>query len=702
MQSRAFKNFFELLASMRFAIALFAIICISAVIGTVVVQHSPYNDYVNQFGPFWAELFRKISLYTIYGAWWFVLILAFLVTSVSLCVARNAPKILRDLRTYKESVREQSLAAHPHKALGFIPAVPQAVLAQVAGVLEKAGWRAKVQVRENGIMVAGRRGAANKLGYIAAHGSIVFICLGGLLDGDLLLHGLMWVQNKTVYSGSGPVQQENVLPAGSPSFRGSIEVPEGGSASVAQLSLAEGVVLQQLPFEIELKKFIVEFYPTGQPRLFASDIVLKDRATGQKREATVKVNEPVIEQGVAIYQSSFSDGGSTLALSAEPMTLQGRSFNLAGKIGASTELVSQDKGEKLALEFTDLRVMNVENLGGPNAGGAANGTDVRKVDLVDSLEKHLGSGAKNRGAKEFKNIGPAFSYKLRDAAGQAREFHNYVAPVELDGQLVFLNGVRDSPADEFRYLRIPADERQSMTGWLHLRNALLDPMLRERAARRYARASTPADKPKMQADLEATALRTLNLFAGAEALQPKNAGPSGSGNGGLPTLSQFIDRDVPAAERPRVSEVLLRILNGSLFELYQISRELDEKPPREADEAAQKFMVQAVLSLSDSMYYPAPVLLVLNDFKQVQASVFQVARAPGQKVVYLGAVLLIIGVFCMLYVKERRVWIWLDAAPGHQDVTRVRMALSTTRESPDTVVEFEQLRDALLKESIQP
>jgi cytochrome c biogenesis protein len=38
----------------------------------------------------------------------------------------------------------------------------------------------------------------------------------------------------------------------------------------------------------------------------------------------------------------------------------------------------------------------------------------------------------------------------------------------------------------------------------------------------------------------------------------------------------------------------------------------------------------------------------------VQASVFQVARAPGKKLVYLGAVLLIIGVFAMLYIRERR------------------------------------------------
>jgi hypothetical protein len=70
-------------------------------------------------------------------------------------------------------------------------------------------------------------------------------------------------------------------------------------------------------------------------------------------------------------------------------------------------------------------------------------------------------------------------------------------------------------------------------------------------------------------------------------------------------------------------------------------------------------MTQAVLSLSDANFYPAPVLFQLADFKQVQASVFQVARAPGKNLVYLGAVLLIVGVFAMLYIRERRLWVWL-------------------------------------------
>jgi cytochrome c biogenesis protein len=111
-------------------------------------------------------------------------------------------------------------------------------------------------------------------------------------------------------------------------------------------------------------------------------------------------------------------------------------------------------------------------------------------------------------------------------------------------------------------------------------------------------------------------------------------------------------------------------------------------------EKAQTFMTQAVLSLSDSFYYPAPVMAQLASFEQKQASVFQVARAPGKTLVYLGSVLLIIGVFAMLYVRERRLWIWIqdDGTGG----TKLSAALSTTRKTLDADQEFEHLKAALL------
>jgi cytochrome c biogenesis protein len=139
--------------------------------------------------------------------------------------------------------------------------------------------------------------------------------------------------------------------------------------------------------------------------------------------------------------------------------------------------------------------------------------------------------------------------------------------------------------------------------------------------------------------------------------------------------------------------MLIRILNGVLYELLQVAREQAGLKPWSSEEATPAFMTQAVLALSDSFFYPAPMVLQLTDFQQVQASVFQVARAPGKTVVYLGCALLILGIFAMLYVRERRLRIWL--APQGEGA-QASMALSSNRKTLDADREFDQLRDKLL------
>jgi cytochrome c biogenesis protein len=683
--SRWFRDTVELVSSMRFSISLLTLICIAAIIGTVVKQGEPANNYVNQFGPFWAEVLGRLRLTSVYSAWWFLLILGVLVVSTSLCIARNTPKILHDLRNFKEHLREQGLQSFHLKADGHSAEAPDAAFERIAGLLARGGWRAKAERRDNGTMIAARHGAANKLGYIAAHSAIVLVCLGGLLDGDVIVRAEMLLQGKQVFVAGEPTTQ-NRLAASTPTYRAAIRVPEGGRASLARIDLTDGVVGVELPFDIELKKFIVDFYATGMPKLFASEIVIHDHETRQATPALVKVNEPAFHRGVAIYQSSFEDGGSRLKLHAVPFTAGSRPFDLEGVVGSDTTLTNAASGgkDRLTVEFTDLRVINVENFGGASSAGA----DVRKVDLVGSLQQHLGSGAKINAKKELRNVGPSLSYKLVDAAGQRREFNNYMLPVELDGQRVFLAGARENLADNFRYLRIPVDDTDSMAGWTRLRAALLDPAMREMAVARYVAAATPAGNPQMAAQLSATASRVLDLFSGAG---PVKAG--GKPTGGLQAVSEFLESSVPEAQRARISEVLLRIMNGSLFELLTLSREEAGLPPLAPDEKTQAFMTQAVLSISDSFAYPAPLLLQLTDFKQVQASVFQVARAPGKTLVYTGAVLLIVGVFAMLYIRERRLWVWLAPADGG---TKLLTAMSTTRRTMDADAEFDALKAAII------
>ena len=677
----------ELLSSMRFAISLLTIICIASVIGTVLKQNEPANNYVNQFGPFWAEVFATLKLHSVYSAWWFLLILAFLVVSTSLCIARNTPKILSDLKTYKENIREQSLKAFHHKAEGALNETPEAAAKRLGQLLATGGWKVRLQPRDTaqgpGWMLAAKTGAANKLGYIAAHSAIVLVCVGGLLDGDLIVRAQMWFGGKAIYNGGGliaDVPEKHRLSERNPAFRGNLMVAENTASSTAILNQSDGILLQELPFSVELKKFIVEYYSTGMPKLFASDIVIHDKATGEKKPARVEVNHPANYKGIEIYQSSFDDGGSTVKLQAVPMAAASKPFEVEGTIGSSTEL--SNGTEKLRLEFSGLRVINVENM----TGSAAQGVDVRKVDLRSAIDQRMGAGHKTSETKQLRNVGPSVSYKLRDAAGQAREYNNYMVPVDTgDGVPVFLLGMRDNPGEPYRYLRPPADENGELTGFIRLRAALGDAALRERAVQRYARKAVDPKRPDLTNQLADSAARALGLFAGLEKVKGQQVS-------GLQALSDFLESNVPEAERARAGEMFVRILNGALVELDLVAREQAKVKSLPTDKL-QGFMAQSVLALSDAPFYPAPMALMLKDFQQVQASVFQVARAPGKNVVYLGCFFLILGVFAMLYVGERRLWVWLAPLGAGAHAT---VALSSNRQTLDLDREFDQLTARLL------
>jgi cytochrome c biogenesis protein len=712
--SRTWRAAIELLSSMRFSISLLTVICIASVVGTVLKQQEPLANYVNQFGPFWSQVFRLLSLNTVYSAWWFLLILAFLVVSTSLCIARNTPKILADLNQLKEGIREQSLKAFGHRAETALTESPETAARRIGQTLVQGGWKVKLQHRDSatggGWMVAAKKGSANKLGYIAAHSAIVLVCVGGLLDGDLVVRAQMWLHDKSIYTGGGliaDVPAQHRLSAGNPTFRANLLVAEGAQSGTAVINQPGGVMLQDLPFSIELKKFIVEYYSTGMPKLFASDILIHDKETGEKIPARVEVNHPASHRGIEIYQSSFDDGGSSVTLKAIPMAAAARPFEIQGTIGGTSDLTNG--AEKLTLEYTGLRVINVENFGSGSSLGAS-GTDVRKVDLRQSIDARLGAANKTVTQKELRNVGPSVSYKLRDASGQAREYQNYMLPVKMDASetspATFLMGVRENPADAFQYLRIPADAEGSMDTFLRLRAALANPAQRDAAVKRYARQAIAADKPELIEQLSASASRALALFAGP----PATPGAATQPVAGLQAISDFMEANVPEAERERAGGVLIRILNGVLFELMQMTREQAGLKPLTQDEKTQGFMAQAVLSLSDAHHYPAPMAFELKDFTQVQASVFQVARAPGRNIVYLGCALLILGIFAMLYVRERRIWVWLappsaagvsvpESATGSSHPARCQatMALSTNRKTMDGDKEFEMLKTKLLE-----
>ena len=667
--SQLSSDVLELLGSMRFAVSLLMFICVASVIGTVLMQNQTPNTYFDQFGPFWYAVFDTFAIWTVYNSWWFLAIMGFLVVSTTICVIRNTPRFVKDARSFREHVRGSSLRAFHHRVEGVMDAPPQQAVERLQPWLKKHGYAWRLRHDGEGIMLAAKKGSANRLGYIFAHVAIVVICVGGLLDSELPSRIQVWLFDKEPVTENMLISQvpdTGRLPAANPSFRANMMIPEGATGSSALINIDDGVMVQPLPFSLRLKDFVVDYYSTGMPSKFRSVVEVIDHEKGERFERNIEVNEPLRYKGVTVYQSSFDDGGSKLELTGYPLRGAGnKPFEISGAVGQQTEIVVNVAGREqpMTVEFTALRVINVEDMG--------SGEPPQPKAVIEHVASVSGSAAAANN-ENLRNVGPSVQYRIIGADGQAWEYTNYMLPVELDGSRVILAGIRESEAVPFRYVRIPVDENDSVSEFMSLRAALLEPGIVNLAARRFAERNATAS---IDADtLQKAAVGALEAF--------QRAGFDG------------ILGNVPESEHEKVLSFVVPMLQLSLTELRDMLRAREGRPaiPREGEgwNEGQRWVQMALLGLANLPDYPAPVFMTLSNFEQVEASVFQVTRSPGANIVYLGSLFLVIGIFSMFYVRDRRIWIWLK--PGTNGGTELLGAMTSQRRNLDFNQEFERFK----------
>lgn len=656
---------------MRFAVSLLMFICVASVIGTVLMQNQLSTDYFDQFGPFWYAVFDKFAIWHVYNSWWFLIIMAFLVVSTTLCVIRNTPRFIKDARSFREHVRGSSLRAFPHRVEGSVPEAPAGALARLQPWLRKNGYAWKERKDGESIMLAAKKGSANRLGYIFAHVAIVVICVGGLLDSELPVRLQVWLFDKEPVTENmliSQVPESGRLSLNNPSFRANMMVPEGATASNGLIAVGNGLIVQPLPFSLHLKEFTVDYYSTGMPSSFRSVVEVIDHETGERFEQDIEVNEPLRYRGVTVYQSSFEDGGSTLKLTGYPLTgAASRPFEISGVVGSRSEIAINQGGRQtpLAVEFTGLRVINVEDLG--------SGEMPQPKAVVEHVAAVSGSAA-SANNEHMRNVGPSVQYRIIGADGQAFEYTNYMLPIELDGSRVILAGIRESQAVPFRYVRIPVDANDTVEEFMSLRAALLEPGMVNIAAQRFAE-------------------KNANATIGADMLQKAAVG----------ALESFqrdgfngILGNVPESEHEKVLSFAVPMIQLSLTELRDLVRVREGREPiaRSGEEwqEGQRWVQMALLALANLPDYPAPVFMTLSSFEQQEASVFQVTRSPGKNTVYLGSLFLVIGVFAMFYVRDRRIWVWAKASDNGG--TELLAAMTSQRRNLDFNREFDRFKDA--------
>lgn len=85
------------------------------------------------------------------------------------------------------------------------------------------------------------------------------------------------------------------------------DMPESGTLDGETFKIAYSKKRKPLPFKLTLRDFKVDEYPgTTRPASFESQVTLRDDFRGVQKDVRIAMNEPLIYQGLRIFQASYS------------------------------------------------------------------------------------------------------------------------------------------------------------------------------------------------------------------------------------------------------------------------------------------------------------------------------------------------------------------------------------------------------------
>lgn len=270
-----FDRIWRFFISMRTGLILMLILGGLSIVGTMVEQApdavradpASYDAWVDglhsKYGG-WTSVFKFIGFYHIFSTWWFRAGIILLVTSILACSTRRTPRLWR-VATRPRTHMSDAFFDHAaqHRTL-TLEESPQAAAERIGQVLRQHRFRTVVDEDGKDRHLYADRFRWAPFGTVIAHLSFVVVILGFLLSAT-----------------TGFKDTEVVVPVGD-----TVAIGHGTGLSVKAESFTESA------------------YADGSPKDYASDLVLYQDGK-QVKQQTVRVNSPMIYDGVWLHQSFY-------------------------------------------------------------------------------------------------------------------------------------------------------------------------------------------------------------------------------------------------------------------------------------------------------------------------------------------------------------------------------------------------------------
>lgn len=505
------RRSFDFLSSMPVAIFLLCVVALLSMIGTVLEQNRSADHYLAMLGPFWYRIFAALNLYNMYDSWWFVGALTFLMLSVGLALVRHGPRIWNQTRPLKKPPSPVLMEG------GFsIEGTATRLNAEnVEHALRGLGFRELLRGGgpDGAQVVFARKNRLSKLGFFLMHGGVIVIVLGGLVTSQF-------------------------------GFRGGMSIPEGGADDIVYVQAGDTYRQIKLPFRVRNDAFAIDYYTTGMPSDYRSDLTLL-QGDLKLAAARIMVNHPLRYRGITFYQASFGDAGSPVTFVLTDLSKPEFSQQkLDTNVGKTME---DGLGNKVMVR--DLRQHNVINMS----------ADPKKAVLRD--------------------VGPSLDVTFQSPANGTLSYRAYLAYPNMMGFARM--GEKEMTYDNLGFS--PADGTMM---------ALLASYFKQLRS-----APTPATVEAQRNALEA-ALR---------------------------------ERGLPPGQATVLGPIIVN-------------------------------------AASVLQHHRLPMLLAFTAFTPRMYTGLQVARDPGSPLIWAGSAMLMLGLMGVMYIRERRVWVFLLQNDGRARV----------------------------------
>ncbi|HYA14626.1 MAG TPA: cytochrome c biogenesis protein ResB [Syntrophales bacterium] len=323
----------SLLSSVKLTIALFIIISVASILGTVIPQQEA-DIIAGRFSPGMVSICRELQLFNIYHSTWFIGLMLLLSINLVVCSANRLPASWKLYRKVSAPDEAEIFANLPSDRVFLVERHLEEEAERLEVLLKKKYKGIRRKYTEEGTFINSEKGRFSHLGVYVVHLGVLII-LTGMIIGFFF------------------------------GFDAYVDLAEG--EAVDRVKLQGKTDFRKLDFAVRCDRFSIDYYEDGTPKVYRSDLTfLRNGNILQQRP--IFVNHPATVEGIRFYQANFGTVPSYAVIGIR----KGRDKSLAVKahIGTEFDLPGNDGRAKiLRMEENFMRMGPAVKIGIQSAKG---------------------------------------------------------------------------------------------------------------------------------------------------------------------------------------------------------------------------------------------------------------------------------------------------------------------------------------------